>query len=187
MTKQKIANYPMVSPTPIVIVGAQVKQRANYTTVGAFGVVCLAPIFYISLKSTHYSTLGIRENGFFSVNLPSVDMVRKTDYCGMVSGHTVDKSAIFTAFYDALGNAPMISEAPMNYLCSVVKSVQINGFEVFFGEIVATYISESCLTDGKPDPLKANPTLAMGTTYYSLGEQIEKVFQAGASLKSNNP
>ena len=187
MTKQKIANYPMVSPTPIVIVGAQVGQRANYTTVGAFGVVCLAPIFYVSLKSTHYSTLGVRENGFFSVNLPSADLVQKTDYCGLVSGHTVDKSAVFTAFYDPLGNAPMISEAPMNYLCKVVKSVPINDFEVFFGEIVATYINESCLTDGKPDPLKAKPTLAMGPVYYSLGKQIGRVFQEGASLKANNP
>ena len=183
MKKVKIDNYPMVSPTPIIIVGVNVNNRENYTTVGAFGVVCLAPIFYISLKSTHYSTLGVRENGFFSVNLPSADMVRKTDYCGMVSGHTVDKSTVFQPFYDELGKAPMISESPMNYLCKVIKSIQINDFEVFFGEIIATYINDNCLTEGKANPLKVNPTIGMGAAYYSLGEQIGNVFREGAIVK----
>ena len=184
MKKNKIENYPMVNPTPIVIVGTTVNGKANYATVGAFGVVCMAPIFYISLKGTHYSTIGVRENGFFSVNLPSADMVQKTDYCGMVSGHTVDKSTVYTAFYDEQGNAPMISESPMNYLCKVVNTIPINDFEVFFGEIIATYINEDCLKDGKPDPLKISPTLAMGPTYYSLGKQIGKVFQEGAALRN---
>lgn len=182
MKKERIENYPMVNPTPIVIVGATVNGRANYTTVGAFGVVCMAPIYYISLKSTHFSTLGVRESGSFSINLPSAGMVEKTDYCGMVSGHTVDKSAVFTAFYDELGAAPMICESPMNYLCTVVRSIEINDFEVFFGEIVATYINESCLTGGKPDPLKIDPLLAMGPKYYSLGGQTGNVFKKGAAL-----
>ncbi|MCL2817315.1 MAG: flavin reductase family protein [Clostridiales bacterium] len=179
MKKTKIENYPMVSPTPIVLVGTTVGGRANYAAVGAFGVVCLAPLFYVSLKSTHHSVSGIRENGFFSVNLPSAAMLQKTDYCGMVSGAATDKSALFSSFYDELGKAPMIGESPMNYLCKVVKSVPVNDFEVFFGEIVATYVNEDCLTEGKPDPLKADPILAMGPAYYTLGRQIGRVFQEG--------
>lgn len=184
MSKTKIENYPMVNPTPIVIVGTNVNNRANYTTVGAFGVVCLAPIFYISLKNTHYATIGVKQNGFFSINLPSVDMIKKTDYCGMVSGHTTDKSNVFTPFYDDGGNAPMICESPMNYLCKTINSISIKDFEVFFGEIIATYINDNCIADGRPDPLKVNPSLAMGPAYYSLGQPIGKVFQEGASLKS---
>ena len=183
MEKVKIDNYPMINPTPIVIIGTNVDNKENYTTVGAFGVVCLAPLFYISLKSTHYSTLGIKENGFFSINLPSAELLQKTDYCGMVSGKTLDKSNVFSSFYDELGNAPMICESPMNYLCKVVKSVPINDFEVFFGEIIATYINDNCIVEGQPDPLKVNPILAMGPTYYTLGEQIGKAFQEGKSYK----
>ena len=97
MSKIKLDNNPMLNPVPIIIVGTTANGRANYTTVGAFGVVCLEPIFYISLKNTHCSTAAIRESGFFSVNLSTPALIQKTDYCGMVSGNTVDKSNVFTA------------------------------------------------------------------------------------------
>jgi len=182
VNKIKIANYPMVSPTPIVIVGTEVGGRQNYTTVGAFGVVCLEPIFYISLKDTHYATIGVRENGFFSVNLPPADMIVETDYCGMASGHDTDKSGLFESFYDEAGKAPMIANAPMNYLCKVVDTFLIKGFTMFFGEIVSTYISGEFMSDGQPDPQKISPTIGMGTTYYNLGEPVGRVFNAGKAI-----
>ena len=100
----------------------------------------------------------------------------------MVSGSDTDKSAVFDVFYDERGKSPMIKESPMNYLCKVVDQHEIEGFTVFFGEIIATFVNENCMTDGKPDPLKINPCLAMGTTYYSLGHPIGKMFQDGKSF-----
>ncbi|HWR42217.1 flavin reductase family protein [Sporomusa sp.] len=120
MNKVKVPNRPF-GPFPTILAGADVMGKPNYVTVGACGVVSLQPVLYISLKSTHYTTIGVKENGFFSVNIPSADMVQKTDYCGVVSGKTTDKSKLFTAFYDELGKAPMISECPMNMLCKVIQ------------------------------------------------------------------
>jgi flavin reductase (DIM6/NTAB) family NADH-FMN oxidoreductase RutF len=74
----------------------------------------------------------------------------------------------------------MIEEAPMNYLCKVIQTTAVNGFEVFFGEIVATFVSKSCLTNGKPDAAKINPTMLMGFGYYSLGELLGRPFQVPA-------
>lgn len=185
MEKIKIKNYPMVNPTPIVIVGANINDKPNFATVGAFGVVCMEPIFYISLKSTHYTTIGVKENEFFSINIPSVDMVVKTDYCGMVSGKSIDKSKLFTSFYDEHGKAPMIYESPMNYLCKVIQSMTICGFEVFFGKIISTYIDEQCLTNGVPNPLEINPILAMGLNYYSFSQEIGGVFKEGLIIKND--
>ena len=182
MPKIKISNYPMVSPTPIVLVGAEVGGKPNYAAVGAFGVVCLEPLFYVSLKDTHHTTVGVQETGYFSVNLPTAGMVVKTDYCGMVSGNNTDKSRLFEPFYDAAGKAPMISESPMNYLCKVVNTFPINGFTIFFGEIVSTYVSEEFISGGTPDPLKIRPLIGMGTTYYRLGEPAGKVFSEGKTL-----
>jgi len=182
MEKIEIENYPMVSPTPIVIIGTNVDHKENYTTVGAFGVVCLAPLFYVSLKSTHYAVKGIEQTGSFSVNLPSVGMMKKTDYCGMVSGQATDKSNVFSSFYDERGNAPMIREAPMNYLCKVVQTTAVRDFEIFFGEIVATYVNNEYIVDGKPDPLKINPILGMGPTYYTLGQPVGEMFREGSDL-----
>lgn len=83
----------------------------------------------------------------------------------MVSGRRTDKSIVFTPFYDESGKAPMISECPLNYLCKIMQSVPICGFEVFFGEIVSAYVNGQCLTDGKPDPIKINPMVLMGANF----------------------
>jgi flavin reductase (DIM6/NTAB) family NADH-FMN oxidoreductase RutF len=178
MDKVKIKNYP-VGPFPVVIAGVEVDGRPNYVTVGATGVVCLEPILYISLKSDHYSTRGVHENGFFSVNIPSADMVQKTDYCGIVSGNTTDKSGVFTPFYDAIGRAPLIAECALNFLCTVIKSIPVSGFEMFLGEIVAAYGNESCLSEGKPDPAKIDPMMLLGTSYCGVGRVLGKVFREG--------
>ncbi|MCL2337022.1 MAG: flavin reductase family protein [Firmicutes bacterium] len=179
MEKVKIKNYPMASQAPAVLVGATVNGKPNYATVGAFGFVCLEPVIYVSLKSTHYTTVGVKENGYFSVNIPSAKMVQITDYCGSVTGAKTDKSTLFTPFYDEPAKAPLISECPLNYFCRVVQSVPIRGFEVFFGEILATYLAQQCLTDEKPDPLKIDPLIMMGSGYYNLGQEVGKIFKEG--------
>jgi flavin reductase (DIM6/NTAB) family NADH-FMN oxidoreductase RutF len=182
----KSKNYPMVNPTPVVLAGAVVNGKPNYATIGAFGVVCKGPIFYISLKDTHYTTIGVKGTGYFSVNIPSVDMIQKTDYCGLVSGRTIDKSHLFTSFYYDVGNAPMISECPMNFSCKVIQTFPVCGFEMFLGEIVSTFINKDCLTGDTPDPLKINPTLLMGFNYYNLGQPAGAVFKQGIAIQSNN-
>lgn len=180
--KVKIANRPF-GPFPTVLVGADVNGRPNYATVGACGVVSLQPVLYISLKSTHYTTIGVKENGYFSVNIPAADMVQKTDYCGIVSGRTTDKSKVFTAFYDELGKAPLIQECSMNMLCKVIKSMPIFDFEMFFGEIVAVYANDQCLTNGAIDPQKVDPIIMMGTKYFDLGQMVGAAFKEGAAFK----
>jgi flavin reductase (DIM6/NTAB) family NADH-FMN oxidoreductase RutF len=184
MRKVKIKNYP-IGPFPTVLVGVDVDDKPNYVTVGACGVVCMEPVLYISLKNTHYSTKGVKENGYFSVNIPSPDMVQKTDYCGVVSGKEIDKSGVFTSFYDELGQAPMISECPLNFLCKVIQSVPIFDFEMFLGEIVSVYIDNHCLTDSKPDPLKINPMMIMGTSYLNFGQVAGTVYKEGTAYKNS--
>ena len=176
MDKVKVANRPL-GPFPVVIVGADVDGRANYATVGACGVVSLDPVLHVSLRRTHHTSRGVRENGCFSVNLPSSDLVARTDYCGSVSGATVDKSPVFTAFYDELGRAPLIAECPMNLLCRVFRTVPVFDFEMFLGEIVAAYVGGQYLTDGEPDPAKIAPLLIMGTGYWKLGAAAGTIFR----------
>ncbi len=182
MEKIKIPNRPC-GPFPVVLAGADVDGRPNYATVGACGVVSLEPVLYISLRGTHYTTSGVREHGYFSVNIPAAELVQKVDYCGLVSGKTADKSSVFTSFYDELGQAPMIGECPLNFLCQVIRSIPIFDFELFFGEIVAAYANERCLTEGVPDPKKIDPMMLMGSSYWGLGQAAGTVFKEGAPLK----
>lgn len=184
MTKIKLENRPF-GPFPTVIAGVEVNGRPNYVTIGACGVVSLEPVLYISLKSSHHSTSGVKEKGDFSVNIPSAEMVQETDYCGVVSGKTIDKAKLFTPFYDEIGRAPMIKECPMNMLCKVINTIPMFGFEMFFGEIVAVYASELCMKDGKLDPLRVNPIIMMGAAYFNLGKVVGQVFKEGIEFKKS--
>jgi flavin reductase (DIM6/NTAB) family NADH-FMN oxidoreductase RutF len=178
MAKKKIANIPF-GPYIAVLAGATVAGKPNYATLGAYGVVSQQPVLYISLKNTHHTTAGVIENGFFSVNIPAAAAIAKTDYCGIVSGRETDKSGLFEAFYDEAGNAPLIKECPVNYLCKVIRTIPIFDFTMFLGEIVAAYADEDCLDGGQPDALKVSPTVMMAAGYFDLKDRIGSVFKAG--------
>lgn len=177
MNKKKIANIPF-GPYIAVLAGSTVNGKPNYTTIGAYGVVSQNPVLYISLKNSHCTTAGVVENGFFTVNIPSSKTVEKTDYCGTVSGNKVDKSEVFESFYDEAGNAPMIKECPVNYLCKVIQTVPIFDFTMFLGEIVAAYGDEQCLENGRPNALKVKLTVLMDSGYFDLNSKIGSIFKA---------
>jgi Conserved protein/domain typically associated with flavoprotein oxygenases, DIM6/NTAB family len=182
VNKKKIANIPF-GPYIAVLAGATVNGKPNYATLGAYGVVSQKPVLYISLKNTHHTTAGVLENGFFSVNIPSSDVVDKTDYCGTISGKDNDKSEVFDSFYDEAGNAPMICECPVNYLCKVIQTIPIFDFTMFLGEITAVYANEECLTNDKPDAIKVKPTVLMDTGYFDLNSRVGTIFSSCSGNK----
>ena len=182
MSKKKIDNIPF-GPYITVLVGATVNGKANYATVGAYGVVSQKPDLYMSLKNSHYTTQGVKDNGFFSVNIPPSHLVKKVDYCGTYSGTQIDKSKMFTSFYDKKGNAPMIEECAINYLCKVIKTIPIFDFTMFIGEIVTTYGNDECLENGRPNPLKVSPIVLMNTGYFNLDKKICSIFESYNQVK----
>ena len=184
MKKIKLANQA-VGPFPAMIVGAMKNGKPTYTTVGAGGCACLEPVLCVSLKDTHYITDAISQNGYFSVNIPSTALVKEMDLCGMVSGRDKDKSSLFNIFFDDTGNAPMIEECPLSFLCKVCDTKQIRGFTMFFGEIVAVYVSEDCIIDGKPDAVKIDPIIMMGMSYCSIDDVIGYPFTEGKQLMND--
>jgi flavin reductase (DIM6/NTAB) family NADH-FMN oxidoreductase RutF len=182
MKKSKIANIPY-GPFPAVLVGAMVNGKPNFATIGAYGVVSQKPVLYISLMNTHFTTIGVVENGFFSVNIPSSDEIITTDYCGTHSGKNVDKSNIFESFYDDAGIAPMIRECPMNYLCKVIRTIPVFDFSMFFGEIVAVYANEDCLENGRPNAVKIKPTIIMDSGYFDINTKVGSIFKTCRGYK----
>jgi flavin reductase (DIM6/NTAB) family NADH-FMN oxidoreductase RutF len=172
-----------VSPGRPVIAGAMVNGKANYITLGSFGGMSnKPPIVYISINKEHYTNAGIKENGYFSVNIPSKNVVRKMDYVGLVSGRDVDKSGVFIAFFGSVKKAPMISECPANMLCKVIDVVDLPNNEVFIGEVVETYVNQDCLTDGKPDTRKLNPVFMAGGKYCTVGEACGVAYEEGKTM-----
>lgn len=171
-------------PMPTTLVGANVAGRPNYITIAHVGILKYATLS-ISLHKRHHTNPGIRENQTFSVNLPSTRMVKETDYCGLVSGQEVDKSALFRTFYGKLKTAPMIEECPVSMECRVIQTLDLGTHEIFIGDIVETYCREDCLTAGKGEDLsRVDPILFSmgGARYFRLGEQIGLAWNAGKEL-----
>lgn len=178
----KVASYPM----PVMLVGANVNGKANFLAVAWFMEAARSPPkVAVALSRAHYTNQGIKENKTFSVCIPSEDMVRATDYCGLVSGSKADKSEIFDVFYGKLKTAPMITECPVNLECSLDKVVDNGSNEMFIGDIVSTYTEEKYLTEGAIDLKKTRPFMLSlnDQQYHVLGKPKAKAWNVGKNYK----
>jgi flavin reductase (DIM6/NTAB) family NADH-FMN oxidoreductase RutF len=176
---------PILVAYPVVMVGARVDGKADFATVAWTGVAAsVPPTISIALQHHRHSLKGIRQNMVFSVNIPSVDQVKETDYCGLVTGAKVDKVATcgFKVFYGKLDNAPLIEQCPVSHACEVVQILNLGSHELIIGRIVETYVSEDCLTDGRPDAAKVRPLLFSSGKYNAVGAGVGDAFQAGKAV-----
>jgi flavin reductase (DIM6/NTAB) family NADH-FMN oxidoreductase RutF len=171
-------------PLPTTLVGALVNGKPNYLPIAHVGIMDHESVS-LGMNKSHYTNVCIKANGTFSINIPSVKMVKKTDHCGLVSGKTVDKSALFKTFYGKLKSAPMIEECPINMECELIKTVNFPNHDVFIGKIAATYCDEAVLTEGIVDFGKVQPILFVmnDRSYWKLGEKLAKAWNVGKELK----
>ena len=171
-------------PLPTTLVGALVDGKPNYVTIAHVGVIEHGSVS-LSMNKSHYTNAGIKANGTFSINIPSVKMVKKTDHCGLVSGKTTDKAALFKTFYGKLKTAPMIEECPLNRECTLVKTVDFPTHDIFIGTVAATYCDEAALTEGTVDFSKVQPILFVmnDKSYWKLGDKFAKAWDVGKEPK----
>ena len=181
--KKSLGAKNCLYPLPTVLIGANVGGRPNFVTMAHVGIIDLGSVS-LGMNKTHYSNAGIKENQTFSVNLPSVAMVKETDYCGLVSGKDANKAALFETFYGKLKTAPMIRQCPLNMECRLIQTVDFPRHDIFIGEVVETHCDEEFLTDGLPDFAKIQPLLFVMSdrSYYRLGDRFAKAWSVGKEL-----
>jgi len=181
--KKELGPKNFFYPTLTVLVGANINDKPNYLTIAWGGIMGMRKI-YIASNKTHYTNRGIRENKTFSINIPSVELVKETDYCGLHSGIKMDKSKMFNNFYGKLGNAPMITECPVNMECELSETFLINDHEIFTGNIIQTYCDEKYLTNGNIDLSKVQPLLFsfIDSSYWTIGKPIAKAWNVGKEM-----
>lgn len=187
MPKIKTEAARWMYPRPTLLVGANVRGKANFMTVGGGGVADAGPpMIGVPIRHFQYTLKGILENMTFSVNTPSVEQVKETDYCGIVSGSKVDKvkACGFKVFYGDLQTAPMIDQCPFSLECRVVHVLNLGTHAFVIGEVKATYVSDDCLTDGKPDVRKIRPMVfnLEASDYSTVGEFVARAFSVGREL-----
>ncbi len=188
MNKEQIGNNFFI-PMPVVLVGTQVSGNANFMTVGWVARAnANPPMIVCGIGNHHYTPKGIEENGTFSVNIPSTDLIVKTDYCGIVSGSKTDKSKVFDIFYGNLNTAPLIKECPVSIECKLVQITPLPTNSLYLGEIVGVWVDGEIMADGKPDINSIDPIfLSMpDNRYWNLGEHIGDAWSDGKNLKLND-
>ena len=86
MDKIAIGARTLLYPLPAVLAGANVDGKPNFSTYAWCGIVnSQPPMLAVSFQHKRHTLKGIKQNGTFSVNIPSAAQVKETDYCGLVS------------------------------------------------------------------------------------------------------
>jgi len=167
----------MLAPVPVVLVTCQMPDKApNIVTVAWAGTVCSdPPVIAISLRPERHSYGVLRERGEFVVNLPTVQLVDKTDWCGVVSGRTVDKfeHTGLTPLPSKTVRPPGIAECPVNIECKVRQQIALGSHVLFLGEVTGVQVSSSLITkSGKLALDRAGLIAFAHGAYYSLGKYL---------------
>lgn len=189
MGKIPIGPSDLIYPQPALLIGANVDGKPNFLAASWVGIAnSNPPMISVAIRHNRYTLKGVRQNMTFSANIPATDMVRETDYCGLESGSKVDKVMVckFKLFYGKLASAPLIEQCPINLECKVVHILDLGSHSLVIGRINETYISEDCLSDGKPDLNKVKPLIYItgpAGEYWALGEFIAKAYSIGKELK----
>ena len=185
MEKVNIGNNPFLLPMPMVIVGSCIGERPNFMAVGWASRVNAKPAIMSVAIGLHATASSILETGEYSINIPSVDLLRQTDLMGMVSGTDFDKSVLFDIFYGSLEKAPMIRQCPVTMECKVIQVVELPRDSLFIGEVKGAWSEERFLTGGSPDIEKVRPfCLTMpDNRYWSIGPSIGRAWHDGLELK----
>ena len=192
MSKNKIRPGVYLYPMPVSLIGTNVNGKPNFMALAWVNVVEFKPpIFAIASYETHHTNVGIKENRTFSINIPSEGMVEVTDYVGLVSGKEIDKSEVFEVFYGDLKTAPMITSAPVNMECKLLKRIAMKeltntekGHELFIGEVISAYADDSYIKNKIPDISKVKPFVySIDNNYWKVGEHLGKAFSMGKNYK----
>ena len=188
MSRIDLGAQGFIYPMPMTLIGADLEAGPNFMPVAWVNrVQPNPPRIATGMGKVHATNAGIREHGEFSVNLPSVDMVAVTDWCGLVSANRgAEKAAVFDVVRGTLEHAPMIAECPLSLECRIHEVVDLGSHELFIADIVATWVDERCLDDaGRPDIEKMRPfTLTMpDNRYWAVGKQIADAWSVGRSFE----
>lgn len=187
MTKVKLNQRFYPYQMPCSLIGTMVDKKPNFMTCTWLSRVNInPPVWMVSINRKHHTLKGIRKNKVFSINFPSIDLVKEVDYCGITSGREIDKSTIFNVFYGET-EAPMIKECTLSIELKVDNIIEFLDHYVIFGNASNSYIGKQYLTDNKPDIKKMNPIVYTGAEnqnqYWSIGGKIANAFKIGKEFK----
>lgn len=176
MDKINFKGSVILNPVPVVLVTSKNNDgKTNVFTVGWTGTInTKPPMLYISIRPERLSYEYIKESMEFVVNLPSSDLVKKVDYCGVRSGKKNDKitEMNFTLKESLNISTPYIDECPVNIECKVKNIVPLGTHDMFIAEVVGSHVNEDLLDEkGKIRFENANMMAYCHGEYFPLSKK----------------
>ncbi len=179
MRRKSLPPTTMLFPTPVVLVTCVDEAgKPNIITLAWVGVInSEPPMIGISIRPERYSHACVKRSKEFVVNLPSEEMVRKVDACGVLSGKETDKftSMGWKQVPSQKVKPPLIDECPVQMECQVKEMIFLGSHDLFLGEIVALHVKEEVQKEkGRIDITKALPLVFCpgSQEYWNLGKCI---------------
>ena len=111
MTKVSWKAGTMLAPLPPALISCGTLQNPNVMTAAWSGIICTEPtLAYVSIRPSRFSNELIRKSGEFVINVPTVEIAKAVDFCGVKSGRNIDKfkHTGLVAVKSSLINAPQI-------------------------------------------------------------------------------
>lgn len=186
--KSSLGAVTLVYPTPVFLIGTYDKDgKPNIMTASWGGICCSSPpCVAVSLRKATYTFGCIVERKAFTISIPSENLAKQADHCGMVSGLTTDKfaEARLTAVRSDLVDAPYVKECPLIAECKLVHTFELGLHTQFVGEVMDVKADKEVLKAGSLDILKVKPLIFTPDTqeYYGVGKFIGKAFSIGEKI-----
>ena len=141
----------VLNPVPVVLITSKNKEgKENVFTVGWIGTVCTKPpMLSISIRPERLSYEYIKETMEFTVNLPSINMTKAVDYCGVRPGRKFDKikEMNFTMREGTNVDVSYIDECPVSIECKVKSIIPLGTHDLFIADVVGSHIDKDLIDE----------------------------------------
>ena len=185
-TKESWKGSVIPSPLPPVLVSCGTLESPNVLTIAWTGILCTQPpVTYISVRPERYSYELIKQSGEFVINLPTAELVRAIDYCGVKSGRNTDKLKETGLKVEKASevSAPVIVQSPVNVECRVREIIPLGTHDMFISDIVKVDAARELLDDKGRLALENAGLLAYSHgDYFALGRKLGSF---GFTVKKN--
>ena len=164
-------------PCPVVLVTSiDSNGKGNIIPLAWAGIVCSdPPTLSLGIRPHRYSYGLIEETKEFVVNIPTTEILREVDFCGMVSGRDVDKFSEtgLTPEPAEKVKPPLIRECPVNIECVVRDKIPLGVHHLFLAEVVRVHVDQKILDENERiDFAKVSPFVYNQGEYWSLDRKI---------------
>ena len=188
MNKLNFKGSVMLNPTPVVLVTSMNSEgKVNVFTIGWVSTVCTKPpVIAVGIRPERLSYDYIKESQECVINLTTKDMVRITDYCGVVSGKREDKIQKLNLKLNpgVSISTPSLETSPVALECKVKSITPLGTHDMFLLDVTNVKVNENLLDDkGKIRFDRANLIAYSHGEYFGL--ETKALGSFGYSIRKN--